>query len=338
MQSTTQMEGPALPPAVAVVIPYFQRKPGILARALESVFAQDYVQPFDLLIVDDESPVPAQSELAGLQAPAHVRVSILGQKNGGPGAARNAGLDEACRRGIEIVAFLDSDDRWSQDHLRRGIEAIGHGFDIYAANWSLLGESDDQADAHSARGLIDADFEPFEVIAGTGRFLRPLLTQQLQGSVLKMSALVFNFQRFQDVRFNTSLRNASEDRLFTYELGLTQPKVLLSRRMEVFSGTGVNIYASATWGSAQSYPVYRDQLAGTRIALKLLRGHPKERELVKQQRREIQESLARHSLHMFAQRQSFDKKILAKIILLEPMVLFRAVMVVIRQIWAKVVK
>ncbi len=337
MQPTTETVGKrqASPPAVAVIIPYFQRKPGILARALESVYGQDYTQPFDLLIVDDESPVPAQDELTAAPAPAHVRVSVLAQKNGGPGAARNAGLDEACRRGIDIVAFLDSDDRWTPDHLRRGVEAIGHGFDIYAANWSLLGESDEQADAHSARDLRPEHLAAFDSLADADQLVCPLLDQQLRASVLKMSSLIYALGRFPGLRFQAKLRSASEDKLFGYEMALAEPKLLLSRRMEVFAGTGVNVFASATWGSAQSYPVFRDQLAGTRYALVLLKSRPDALMAIRRRRRDIMKSVIQHSLHMLAHRRSFSVRVLGQIIVAEPMILALTPMVLWQSIVSK---
>ena len=63
---------------MAVVIPYFQRAPGILARALASIATQQH-GPHNLkvLVVDDGSPAPAQAELAACQA-ASCRVSDIG--------------------------------------------------------------------------------------------------------------------------------------------------------------------------------------------------------------------------------------------------------------------
>ena len=45
---------------IGVVIPYFQRMPGLLNRALRSVAAQEGQHPLQVYVVDDTSPVPAE--------------------------------------------------------------------------------------------------------------------------------------------------------------------------------------------------------------------------------------------------------------------------------------
>lgn len=96
-----------------VVIPYYQKQHGVLGRALASVFAQT-VQDFDLVIVDDESPYPIENEIAELSEAQQNRIKIVKQKNGGPGGARNTGLDNVPAE-TSYVAFLDSDDIWIPD-------------------------------------------------------------------------------------------------------------------------------------------------------------------------------------------------------------------------------
>ena len=51
---------------IGVVIPYFQREPGILRRALASVLRQRGVEQVAVVVVDDASPVPASAEVASL--------------------------------------------------------------------------------------------------------------------------------------------------------------------------------------------------------------------------------------------------------------------------------
>src|SRR5690349_4355005 len=101
-------------PTVAVIIPYYQRERGILTRAIRAVLQQKNARP-QIIIVDDESPVPAGDELREFGAP-RPDITIIKQKNSGPSAARNTGLD-AVKADIEWIALLDSDDIWVADHL-----------------------------------------------------------------------------------------------------------------------------------------------------------------------------------------------------------------------------
>ena len=73
---------------IAVIIPYYQREPNILRRAVQSVCAQEGVSDLEVFVVDDGSPVSARKELSDLFVPPHVSLKILEQDNAGPGAAR----------------------------------------------------------------------------------------------------------------------------------------------------------------------------------------------------------------------------------------------------------
>lgn len=117
----------------AVIIPYFQRKPGMLVDAIRSVLAQEGAGPVTIVVCDDGSPVPADMDLATLEADKREHVILVQQRNRGAGAARNAALD-ALPQGIEWIAYLDSDDRWEPQHLARSIAALREGYDLCFAD------------------------------------------------------------------------------------------------------------------------------------------------------------------------------------------------------------
>ncbi|HEX8110616.1 MAG TPA: glycosyltransferase family 2 protein, partial [Kofleriaceae bacterium] len=98
----------AASPRVSVVIPAFQSR--WLDQALDSVRAQTFPS-YEIVVVDDGSPVP-------LQPAKRDDVVVVRQTNTGPGGARNRGV--AVARG-ELIAFLDSDDRWRPQMLERQV-------------------------------------------------------------------------------------------------------------------------------------------------------------------------------------------------------------------------
>ncbi len=113
---------------VSVIIPYFQREPGILTRALRSIQAQELPVGWQVetIVVDDGSPLPALDDIAGLKFEQPHQLRIVSQINMGAAVARNRGLDEVAR-GTSLIAFLDSDNIWPTRHWAKSIEAYGNG-------------------------------------------------------------------------------------------------------------------------------------------------------------------------------------------------------------------
>jgi glycosyltransferase involved in cell wall biosynthesis len=99
-------------PRVSVVIPTFNRG-GIIGEAVESVLSQEGIG-FELIVVDDGSTDNTSEVLSAFQK----HIILIRQTNQGVSAARNRGIRKA--RG-DLIAFLDSDDKWLSGKLSRQV-------------------------------------------------------------------------------------------------------------------------------------------------------------------------------------------------------------------------
>ena len=102
-------------PLVTVII-LTRNRAGFLKGAVDSVLGQTYTT-LELLIIDDASEDETPSIIDGFDDP-RIRVLRNDLSRGIP-AARNVGLREA--RG-DLIAFLDDDDRFLPEKLRRQVK------------------------------------------------------------------------------------------------------------------------------------------------------------------------------------------------------------------------
>lgn len=250
---------------LTVAIPYYQKEPGILRRALASVFEQTY-KDFHILIVDDQSPYSIDEELAPLSENWRERITVIRQPNAGPGGARNTALDNV-PADCDFVAFLDSDDIWTPDHLKNAAEAMTRfGADCYWA--SITG-----GDAFYYHFGI-ADLEKTERVERLQDGPLVVEVPDLSSVMLKnwsflhLSCMVIGRTLFETVRFDARLRLAAEDVLFFCDCVKASARVVLCDAPGAVRGEGINIFHSIDNDS----PQFLKQQFNTWVALDLLEG------------------------------------------------------------------
>lgn len=234
---------------ITVVVPYFQRKAGILSKAVQSALDQQGIGDLEVLIVDDASPVSARSEIDAIPESQRGRVRIIEQANAGPAAARNKALDNV-GKDSEYVAFLDSDDEWTPDHLANALTALEQGYDFYFTDHFQLNQT---VSAFKRAKRIDVDKHP--KLAGGDclhAYEGDMFDQILRGNIIGTSTVVYRYAAFPALRFREEFVYAGEDYLFWLDLCRLTKRIAFSSQCECKYGEGVNIFAGSGWGTEKS--------------------------------------------------------------------------------------
>src|SRR6202162_5556259 len=104
-------------PLVSVLIDTYNHE-RFIEHAITSVLEQDMpMADVEIVVVDDGSTDGTPDVVRRFEP----RVRLIRKPNGGQASAFNAGIPE-CHG--EIVAFLDGDDWWAPQKLRRVVEAM----------------------------------------------------------------------------------------------------------------------------------------------------------------------------------------------------------------------
>ena len=102
-------------PSVSVVVPTYNRA-AFLGAAVASIRAQTY--PCTEIVIVDDGSTDDTAQVVTALGPG---IRYVTQTNAGPAAARNRGIREA--RG-DLVAFLDTDDRWFPEKIALQVEIL----------------------------------------------------------------------------------------------------------------------------------------------------------------------------------------------------------------------
>jgi succinoglycan biosynthesis protein ExoW len=240
---------------IGVVVPFYQRNPGLLALTMRSIVEQRTASELDIVVVDDDSPTPAEPELAGLPE-FRGEIRLIRQANAGPGAARNTALDALCGK-VDHMSFLDSDDVWNAGHLDRAERAMAAGADFYFADYQRANLAQTEFQRHGLAGQYTQQLrgQP-DIIEHTGDPIDTLLRYHVG-----TGTVVYDYRKFPTVRFPREYRNAHEDTLFWLTLAAGAQRVMLSEQCVMQCGVGVNIYTSTGWESTGALCKLRDEYA-----------------------------------------------------------------------------
>lgn len=297
---------------ISVVIPYYQEEPGILREAVNSATAQQDVADLEIIVVDDGSPAPARDDLKGLDLPAHVTLKLIEQPNRGPGAARNRGLDGVSPEAV-YVAFLDSDDRWTKDHLGNALSVLEQGYDLYFANrW------------HSARdqSFFDANGRPEMAmpIDAERPYYRFLGRPTLQTNLCPTSCVVYRYCGFADLRFVKDIY-VGEDRVFWREITGRTDRTVFSEEVEAISGAGIHICQTSGWDTPRVFWKLHHYMRWHKWLRKNGELERLERKNNAEQIRNVRRHFVLNLLHEIKERRSFANRDVLRFVLCDPTVL-----------------
>ena len=108
---------------LGIVIPAYKRR-DCLREALQSLCCQTYNR-FFVIVVDDHSPDPLSDVVKEFEDRLHI-IYKYADENGGPGAARQIGLNICYDKDFSEVMFLDSDDMLFPQAVARLTHEIRH--------------------------------------------------------------------------------------------------------------------------------------------------------------------------------------------------------------------
>ncbi|HSD14563.1 MAG TPA: glycosyltransferase family A protein [Flavobacterium sp.] len=98
-------------PLISVIIPLYNKDFSI-GRTLESVLRQTFTD-FEIIIVNDGSTDKSVEKVLEFS---DSRIHLFHQKNEGAASARNSGISKASG---SLIAFLDGDDVWFENHMEK---------------------------------------------------------------------------------------------------------------------------------------------------------------------------------------------------------------------------
>lgn len=308
---------------VAVLIPYFQRKPGILQGTVRSVLTQQGFDNYQVIIADDGSPVPAEDELASITEKRD-RITIVKQPNAGPGAARNKALDNV-PAGTRYVAFLDSDDQLETTYLADAVHALDRGYDLFFGNSRRDGIEESRFEWDSVpdvtldparHRLIDSERELYEF---QGDFFDFVV---YRSNIIGPSTMVYRHEIGSGIRYNEQIYNG-QDRIYKLMLCKHVKKAVFSPKVYALEGKGINIFDSAGWGSERSLSLLSSYIDMCKVILREIPLNDSQRSYIRQHLARTRYTFTASMLHHARRGSRIDWRVVGKTFGTDPGTLIR---------------
>lgn len=304
---------------IAVIIPYFQRSSGILTPCVRSILEQSGSHDCQVVIADDESPISAQEELPD-EILRDARVTVVRQRNAGPGAARNTALDHV-PAGTTHVALMDSDDAWHDGFLNAAAPVLEKGYDLFFADSRRYHQPDSRFkwNLDPALNLSGDGHRPIEGLDRVYEFQGDVFDFILRRSnILGPSTTIYRFEIHPALRFSTRLFNG-QDRLFKLHLVQRVRKAAFTTREFGVEGEGVNIFDSAAWGGRKSLSLLSSYIQLPKTILAEVTMTPEQQRFVRTQLGQSRHAFVASMLHLLARGEKLPMDLVRRTFRADPM-------------------
>ena len=189
-----------------IVIPTYNYAHNLECAILSALACSDDDIDLKVIVVDDGSTDNTKEVIEHLQTAKHPFTYIY-QKNSGPAAARNRGIDNSK---AEFLIFLDADDELCPTGVKQGLREISRHSDlgfIVAGHNSISGNNI----KYVSPGRISASCEV--------NFRRYLLDKKIK---MSNGSMIIRKTSLADIRFPEALRNSEDIPVFAQLLAKFQ--------------------------------------------------------------------------------------------------------------------
>lgn len=206
-------------PKISVIIPLYNEEKAIV-HTLESVFAQTFTD-YEVIVVNDGSTDKSESTVQTIK---NDKLRIISQINAGVAAARNTGI--AHSQG-EYIAFLDADDVWHPDYLKKQAATIAKFPDEVAFATAIYVENKAKKPQPALYNFpLPAEPKPLDYFQNS-----------LKSSIIHTSAVIIKKEITETVGvFDTSIKSGQDTDLWI-RIGLKYPIVFTPEMLSTYTYT-----------------------------------------------------------------------------------------------------
>jgi glycosyltransferase involved in cell wall biosynthesis len=219
---------------VSVIMPCYNAAP-FVKKSVESVVNQTYPE-VELIVVDDGSADDSTEIVERLITDYPDKIKLLREKQKGPYIARNHGLANAAG---DFIAFLDADDWWSEEFLKKLHTALLENDSAVLAycGWQNIGLGGGRGEPH-----IPPDYE---IEGKPKRFLRAASPWPIHAALTRRRAID------KAGGFQTYLPTCMDYDLWL-RIGLAHPIVMVPEVMAFYRYHQQGQIVSTQWRQAEN--------------------------------------------------------------------------------------